>query len=219
MSFPFMRNMAADCKNLYRTNRTHRTSRTHGTYRAHGPHWTPRTDRTYGTRWSRSHHSIRFRNNGCLDRHYSWVGQHRKFDRIWKRCFKHQFSGRNHKPWGHIEFFPYHSAFRNHYCCRSQFFRHNGHSAFRNGYDPRSIVYRHFSIQQRIFAYSRHAHYINAINHLSHLPSPKRQRHHHRINVPVNAGDRMLMAFFITTSSLSIAASVTGYASAGVAIS
>ncbi|WP_238980922.1 exosporium glycoprotein BclB-related protein [Geobacillus sp. YHL] len=39
------------------------------------------------------------------------------------------------------------------------------------------------------------------------------------LNVPVNAGDRLLMAFFTTTSGLSIAASVMGYASAGVAIS
>ncbi len=37
--------------------------------------------------------------------------------------------------------------------------------------------------------------------------------------MPVNTGDRLLMAFFITTSGLSIAASVMGYASAGVAIS
>ncbi|WP_235207586.1 exosporium glycoprotein BclB-related protein [Geobacillus icigianus] len=38
------------------------------------------------------------------------------------------------------------------------------------------------------------------------------------LNIPVNAGDRLLMVFFTTTSGLSIAASVTGYAGAGVAI-
>ncbi|WP_231559826.1 exosporium glycoprotein BclB-related protein [Geobacillus sp. FSL W8-0032] len=38
------------------------------------------------------------------------------------------------------------------------------------------------------------------------------------LNIPVNTGDRLLMVFFTTTSGLSIAASVTGYAGAGVAI-
>ncbi|TRY39413.1 hypothetical protein FOI67_12510 [Geobacillus sp. LEMMJ02] len=39
------------------------------------------------------------------------------------------------------------------------------------------------------------------------------------LNVPVNAGDRLLMVFSVTTSGLSIASSITGYASAGVSIS
>jgi BclB C-terminal domain-containing protein len=39
------------------------------------------------------------------------------------------------------------------------------------------------------------------------------------VNIPVAAGDRLLLVFYVVPPALSVAASVLGYASAGVAIS